>query len=243
MKKLVTISITAMLILLAMMPSARAQRGDIYGGESFYYDKSGFFIAMGYIDGPDFQDYINWANEAYPDTAQTGLLEDFGSGFCFSVGLRSRFSRYFAFEVDFQTASKKRRNSYRQDPYEPIPVSLDLTIASINFSVPVIFQFSQNQPAIPFVAAGVSVFPLRLDHRVGPYEIRQTKTALAGNFACGVDISFMSHWYITARADWTFGKANMPVTSYEVGPPYSEEHYEMDLSTTSIQIGVMRGLH
>lgn len=240
MKKVIQISIAVITLLLILSPRANAQTGGIYG-ESFYYEKSSFFVTVGWLNGPTFKDYVNWANEAYAERfGSTETLDDFGGSFCLSLGLRSRFSRYFAFEVDFLTSSKNKKQSFSVSGQPPIPIEMDLTIGAITFSLPVIFQFSSHQPIVPFVAAGATIFPLRFDHRIG-YTIRHTKTAVAGNFAAGLDFRIIPRWWVTARADWTFGKANMPV-SQTYDPP-NDKHYEIDLSTTSFQIGIVRGLY
>ncbi len=240
MKNTLKISVAVIALLFVLSTRTMAQQGSIYG-ESFHYEKSSFFLAIGWLNGPSFDDYVDWANQAYADEfGSTETMDDFGGSFCLSLGLRSRFSRYFAFEVDFLTSSKTRNQNFSVSGEPPIPIEMDLTIGAISFSIPVIFQFSGNQPLIPFVAAGATVFPLRFDHRIG-YTIRHTKTAVAGNFAAGLEYRIMPKWWITARADWTFGKANMPVS--QVNQPASDDHYDMDLSTTSFQIGIMKGVY
>lgn len=240
MEKNLKISAAVIVLLLVTMSSAYAQRGSIYGESAFYYDKSSFFITVGWLNGPSFKDYVDWANQAYAETfGSTEIMDDFGGSFCLTLGLRSRFSRYFAFEVDFMTSSKSTNQSFFNGDDSYIPIEMDMTVGAISFSLPVIFQFSARQTVVPFVAAGATVFPLRLDHRIG-YSIRHTKTALAGNFAAGLEYQIVPRWWITARADWTFGKANMPVS--QVYEPLSDDNYELDLTTTCFHIGVMRGL-
>jgi hypothetical protein len=240
MKNSTKIAFAVSTMFLLLSTTINAQSGGIYD-DSFYYEKSGFFIGVGWLNGPTFEDYVNWANENYGGPSNSeGRLEDYGASFCLSIGLRSRFSRFFAFEVDFLTSSKKVNHTYTYASAEPLPVELDLTIGAISFSVPVIFHFTRGQRVIPFVAAGATVFPLRLDHRI-TYTDRHTKTAFAGNFAAGMDFKLMPQWWITARADWTFGKTNMPVS--RTISPLTDDKYEMDLTTTFFQIGVMRGIY
>lgn len=243
MKNYTKISLAIVLMLLLSASTVNAQRGGMYG-ESFYYEKSAFFIGIGYLNGPSFDDYVNWANQAYADQlGATETMDDFGGSICFSIGLRSRFSRYFGFEVDFMSSSKSTEKAYSNNVDVgggSVPVELDLNVGAISFSVPIIFHFSDRQPVVPFVAAGATVFPLRLDHRIG-YGLRHTKTAFAGNFAAGLDIKVIPRWWITARADWTFGKTNMPIST--TNRPLSDDKYELDLTSTFFQIGVMRGIY
>lgn len=230
--------ISVILSVFIMAPLARPQGRGQFGGP-FYYDKSSAYLLIGYIQGPSFEDYIDWANEAYGALGATQTLDDFGGAIAVSIGLRSRFSRYFALEVDFLTSAKKTEVTYITND-GLVPQQLDLTIGAISFSLPIIFHFSNKQPVVPFVAAGATVFPLRLDHAV-TWNIRHTKTAMAGNFAFGLESEIVTRWWLTARVDWTFGKANMPVT--ETYLPLSDDKYEIDLSTTQFQIGVLRGLY
>ena len=62
-----------------------------------------------------------------------------------------------------------------------------------------------------------------------------SKTALAGNFSFGLESKIKSKLTVTARLDRTFGKAKMPVTRL-VGTP---ENFDIDLSTTQIQAGIL----
>ena len=135
------------------------------------------------------------------------------------------------------TATKRIRKTFigsRNDTSFQIPHELELNIVAISASVPVIFQFSKNQKIVPFIAAGVSIYPMRLDHAVD-YWIRHTKTALAGNFGVGLDTKIMSKTWVTFRGDWTYGKVNMPVSQVIGGP----DHFELDLNTTQIHAGIM----
>jgi hypothetical protein len=229
---------SSLLLALLLIPVFVQAQGSGRFGRPFDYDKSSAYMLIGYIGGPSFEEYVDWANNAYEDLyGSPEKLDDFGGAVCFTIGLRSRFSRYFALEVDFLTSTKKAEVSYSIPNEPPIPQELDLTIGAISFSIPIIFQFSNQQLIVPFVAAGVTVFPLRLDHR--PF--RHTKTVLAGNFAAGLESQIASRWWLSARIDWTFGKANMPVTQTFQPPSYDK--YEMDLSTTQIQLGVLRGIY
>jgi opacity protein-like surface antigen len=189
---------------------------------------------MGYLDGPSFTDYVDWANGYFGDSlGASERLDDFKPGFCLTLGLRTRFSQYFALEVDFLTASKSTRTEYHtiEGPYYD---GLDLTIGAVTVSVPIIFQFTDNQRIVPFIAGGGTVFPLRLDHRI-QWTDRWSKTALAGNFSFGLDTKIRDKVTLTARLDRTFGKAKMPVAQL-YGLPTK---FDIDLTTTQIQVGVM----
>jgi hypothetical protein len=98
-----------------------------------------------------------------------------------------------------------------------------------------IFQFTEQQRVIPFIAAGGTVFPLRLDHQLTTWGRRLTKTALAGNFSFGLESKVHGKMTATARFDRTFGKAKMPVSH----PDYAPEKFDIDLSTTQIQAGIL----
>jgi hypothetical protein len=223
--------------IILTTPSAWTQTRNLYRqpGE---YNESSFFILLGYLDGPHFDEFVNWANKYYSENYNsTDSIGDFKGTVDFSLGLRVRFSRHFAFEVDFMTATKRISRIFNGQvggTVYHIPHELELNVVAISASVPVILQFSKNQRIVPFLAAGVSVFPMRLDHAID-YWIRHTKTALAGNFGIGLDTRIMSKTWITLRGDWTYGKANMPV-SQVYGTP---DHFELDLNTTQIHAGVM----
>jgi len=228
--------LVVLLIVLAVAP-AWSQGRKIYGqpGE---YDESSFFILLGYLQGPHFDEFVDWANEFYYDAiGSTDSIGDFKSTVDFSLGLRVRFSRHFAFEVDFMTATKRISNVFNgqiDSTIYHIPHDLELNVVAISASMPVIFQFSKDQPIVPFITTGVSIYPMRLDYSID-YLIRHTKTALAGNFGVGLDTRIMPKTWITLRGDWTYGKANMPVTQVIGGP----DHFELDLNTTQIHAGIM----
>jgi len=210
--------------------------------EPFKYDRSSFFVMVGYLDGPNFSDYVDWANQYYADTyGSTDKMHDFKSTFCFSVGLRTRFSQYFAFEVDFLTSAKKSKEVfYSADGNYNYPITLDLNVGAITASVPILFQFSRNQRVVPFIAAGATVFPFGLDHTASTtsyiYTDRLTKTALAFNFSLGAETKISRKMWLTARIDRTLGKASMPVNQMISSEP---DNFDIDLSTTQIQCGIM----
>jgi opacity protein-like surface antigen len=228
--------LTKYLIVLMVMFTT----GFAYGQLNTYtqprqYDKSSFYLLMGYLDGPSFKDYIDWANGLWGDSlGAPERLNDFSAGFCLTLGLRTRFSQYFALEVDFLTASKSTRTAYHTTNDGTFYNSLDLTVGAITVSVPIIFQFTEGQRVVPFIAAGGTVFPLRLDHTL-QFTDRWSKTALAGNFSFGLESKVQRKITVTARLDRTFGKAKMPVARY----PGTPEKFDIDLSTTQIQAGVM----
>jgi hypothetical protein len=202
------------------------------------YDESSFFILLGYLQGPHFDEFVDWANEFYSENFNsTDSIGDFKGTVDFSLGLRVRFSRHFALEVDFMTATKRISeifNGYDSTAARHFAHDLELNVVAVSASVPVIFQFSQNQRIVPFIAGGISIFPMRLDHSVD-YFIRHTKTALAANFGIGLDTKIMPKTWITLRGDWTYGKTNMPVSQVIGGP----DHFEMDLNTAQFHIGIM----
>lgn len=225
------------LIIALMVSPAWSQNRNAFR-QPGTYDESSFFILLGYLQGPHFDKFVDWANEYYSENYNsTDSIGDFKGTVDFSLGLRVRFSRHFALEVDFMTATKRISqifNGYDSTIIYHIPHDLELNVVAISASVPVIFQFSQNQRIVPFLAAGVSIFPMRLDHTV-TYMIRHTKTALAGNFGIGLDTKIIPKTWITMRGDWTYGKTNMPVTQI-YGQP---EHFELDLNTVQFHVGIL----
>jgi len=225
------------LIIVMMISPAWSQNRNAFR-QPGTYDESSFFILLGYLQGPHFEEFADWANEFYSENYNsTDSIGDFKGTVDFSLGLRVRFSRHFALEVDFLTATKrisKIFNGYDSTTVYQIPHELELNVVAISASVPVIFQFSQNQRIVPFLAAGISIFPMRLDHTI-VYTLRHTKTALAGNFGIGLDTKIMPKTWVTLRGDWTYGKTNMPVSQATGGP----DHFELDLNTTQFHIGVL----
>ncbi|MCP4582023.1 MAG: hypothetical protein GY839_10415 [candidate division Zixibacteria bacterium] len=227
-----------MLVLLAIMMIPTGSMAQTGYNQPMMYNSSSFFITIGYLDGPHFEEFVNWANQFYEEAyGSPEKIGDFKETAAATLGLRVRFTRHFAFEIDFMTASKKISKAFSiVGTTARVEQRLDLTVAAINASVPIMFQFSPRQTIVPFVAAGISIFPLRLDHQVDVFIIRQTKTAIAGNFAVGIDTPLYQKLRATLRADWTYGKASMPVTQTFFNEP---DHFDIDLNTMSIQGGIL----
>lgn len=220
-------------IVLACLPAY----GQIFTAPD-YYEHNLFFMLGGVMHGPKFDTFVDWANQYYDNRfGSPEKISDFGNTFDFSIGMRTRFAYHFAFEIDFSTSLKKTRKSFSVDSGQVITQELELNTAIVTGSVPLIFQFSNHQPVIPFVAAGVSVFPIRLDHHISQIGWRRyTKTALAANFSVGLDAKIAGRFWVTARGDWTYGKTNLDVTQTDVTQP---DHFSLDLNTTQFQGGIM----
>jgi hypothetical protein len=98
--------------IILTTPSAWTQTRNLYRqpGE---YNESSFFILLGYLDGPHFDEFVNWANKYYSENYNsTDSIGDFKGTVDFSLGLRVRFSRHFAFEVDFMTAVNRIHKTF-----------------------------------------------------------------------------------------------------------------------------------
>jgi len=209
-----------LLLFIAVEPS-RSQAQSRYNYPS-NFERNSFFFLVGYTNGPYFDDFTDWANDYYHETYESNdSIGNFSGGFDFSIGLRIRFSRHFASEFDFLTYTMNIRKQFKGTGIhvnESVSHDLELNVAII-----------------------LSVFPLRLDHRID-FRERHTKTALTVNFSAGLDVSITSKLWTTIRCDWTLGKANMPVSQiqYESGS-LSPASFSMDLSTTQIQAGIMYG--
>ena len=225
------------LILSVIILTCLPAYGQIFTAPD-YYEHNLFFMTGGAMIGPKFDSFVNWANQFYPDQfGSPERISDFGNTFDFSVGMRTRFAYHFAFEIDFSTSLKKTRKSFDVGGGQVISQELELNTAIVTASVPVIFQFTNRQPIVPFVAAGVSIFPIRLDHYISTLGWRRyTKTALGANFSVGIDSKIRGRFWLTARGDWTYGNTNMEVTQ---GFPGEPDHFSLDLNTTTIQAGVM----
>jgi len=232
-----------LLLFIAVEPS-RSQAQSRYNYPS-NFERNSFFFLVGYTNGPYFDDFTDWANDYYHETYESNdSIGNFSGGFDFSIGLRIRFSRHFASEFDFLTYTMNIRKQFKGTGIhvnESVSHDLELNVAIISGAVLVLFDFTDNQHFVPFIGTGLSVFPLRLDHRID-FRERHTKTALTVNFSAGLDVSITSKLWTTIRCDWTLGKANMPVSQiqYESGS-LSPASFSMDLSTTQIQAGIMYG--
>lgn len=226
-KKLIN-TLVLMIITLSVIPAY----SQIFTAPE-YYERNMFFVMGGVLHGPKFDEFTDWANQYYTQLGATEKIKDFGNTFGFSIGLRTRFAYHFALEVDFSTSTKTTKRGFTTADGIIIQ-ELELNVAEISASVPVIFQFSDRQRVVPFLAAGVAVFPIRLDQRIDFWE-RHTKTALAGNFSAGIDTKISGRLWATLRGDWTYGKTDLDVAHPINGP----DHFELNLNTTQIQAGIM----
>jgi hypothetical protein len=232
--KEVIISLAVFIIVLTISVSAIAQQEISYQDTETFSEKS-FYFLMGYTQGPYFDDYVDWINQYYRDNfTSNDIMNDFDGGFSFSAGFRNRFTRYFAFDFDFAFHSMRIKKTYygTQVGFQ----DLQMNVAIFTGSVPIILEFYDNQLLVPFIAAGISIFSLRLDHTINWGE-RHIKTAIAGNFSIGCEIKLTQKLYADLRADWTLGKVKMPVTQI-VGQP---DNFNLSLDTTQLQIGILYG--
>ncbi len=226
------------LILLAGDVSSQITHGY---NRSQEYENQSVFVLMGYVWGPHFSDFTDWANNHYSqEFGSTDKIKDFKGGIDIGAGLRKRFSRYFGleFKVGYHTSSIKKRF----DGYDgALPFSqtqnLNLDVMKIAVSPMILFDFYDKQTIVPFVSAGVTFFSMRLDHAID-YYVRHTKVALASNFSIGVETPLTRKIKGDIRGDWTIGSAQMPVSQL-YGQP---ESFKMSLNTSQIHFGVVFGL-
>lgn len=241
MKKTNVVFVILLLLFIAVKPS----QSQIHNGYRYpdNFERNSFFLLLGYTNGPHFDDFVDWANSYYSENiGSNDSISNFDGGFDFSIGLRIRFSRHFASEFDFLTYTLNIKEQFKGTGIyvnESVSHSLELNVAIISGAILVLFDFTNNQRMVPFIATGLSVFPLRLDHTIGLWTRRHTMTALTVNFSTGLDVSISSNIWATVRCDWTIGKANMPISQIL----YQPDSFSMDLSTTQIQAGIMYGFH
>ena len=237
MEKNITILTVFIMVLLISLPAIAQQEIRYQDTETF--SKKSFYFLLGYTQGPYFDDYVDWINQYYRDNYSSNeTMEDFNGGFSFSAGFRNRFTRYFAFDFDFAFHSMRVKKTYYRS-YDGARVgyqNLQMNVAIFTGSVPIILEFYDNQPLVPFIAAGISIFSLRLDHTI-QWSERHIKTAIAGNFSIGCEVKLTQKLYADVRADWTLGEVNMPVTQI-IGQP---DNFDLSLSTTQLQIGILYG--
>jgi hypothetical protein len=228
------ISFLAAILMILMAVQAPAQRQGAYSKPTYFYRNSLYFL-LGYTQGPSFKKYVDWTNNYYFEQYNsTDSISDFSGNVDFSIGLRVRFSRHFASEFDFLTYSLRTTKKFFIPPASYVVQDLELNVAVMSASILILFDFSSSERSqlfVPFVATGISVFPIRLDHN----QFRFTKTALAGNFGVGIDQRLSRQLSASLRADWTLGKTNM-----DVAHPFGEpSHFELDLATLQLQLGIM----
>jgi hypothetical protein len=203
------------------------------------FERRAFFVQLGYAWGPSFSKYFDWANNFYRDNFySTEHIKDFSGGLDFGLGIRNRFSRFFAVEFDFAVHSVTRRQTFlNNNPDIAISAhqqNLDLNVAKFTASLPILLDFSDRQPVVPFVAAGISLFSLRLDHSI-VYIVRHTKVALAVNFSAGIEKKIQGKIWADIRGDWTLGTTKMPVSQI-IGTPGS---FDLSLNTAQLHVGIL----
>ena len=227
--KNISVLLAAFILLFTALSPAWSQGHSRYRSPESFYTNS-MFLLLGYSQGPSFEEYVKWVNNYYfEEYGSIDSMSDFSGSFDFSIGLRIRLSRYFASEFDFLTYSMKTSKNFTNSYGGEYPHTLELNVAIISASMMILFDFSDgrnSQLVVPFVASGVSVFPLRLDHRI-TYTVRHTTTSLAANFAAGFDIQITPKLWASLRGDWTLGKANIEVA--QIDSSNQPSSFELDL--------------
>lgn len=220
--------------------------GNVFGQITHGYDTSqdyanqSAFLMLGYVWGPHFSDFVDWANAYYANEfGSTDKIKDFKGGIDLGAGLRKRFSRNFGieFRLGYHVCSTKKQfdGYYGTQPFRQMQ-DLKLYTMKISAAPMILFDFVDKQPVVPFVSAGVTFFSMRLDHAID-YVVRHTKVALASNFSIGAQMPITPKIKGDIRGEWTIGSAQMPV-SYINGQPDS---FKMSLNTSQIHFGVIFG--
>lgn len=224
-------------LIVFMASIAAAKDGSLYDTPANHYQSAAFFL-VGYVSGPRFGEFVDWANEYYARTIHSAdSINDFSATFGISAGLRYRLSRYFASELDFVSYSMTTKRLFLgtgDSAGVAIGQVLELNMAAISGSMLVLFDLTDKQPAIPFVRAGVSVFPIRLDHRILFWE-RHTQVAFALDLGAGLDVRILRKLFATVRGDWTFGSTKMSVAH----PQFEPDRFTLDLDTMQLKVGVV----
>jgi hypothetical protein len=202
------------------------------------FERRSLFIQLGYTHGPSFSKYFDWANNFYHDNFGTNeRIKDFTGGVDIAMGIRNRFSRYFAVEFDFSVNSVTRQQTFHNNINPPPTIhrqNLDLNVAKFTASMPILLDFSDHQPFVPFVAAGITLFSLRLDHSI-TYTDRHTKVALAANFSTGIEKKIHGKIWADIRGDWTLGTTKMPVSQINNTPG----SFDLSLNTAQLHFGIL----
>jgi len=235
-----TTALTAAAVLISVVAGYCQRGGYLNRPES--YSRRSFYVLAGWTGGPHFTKFVEWANTYYETTFLTDdRIDDFGGGLSFCAGLSHRFARHLALDFDFALHSVSTSKLYiNHNPAIPISdqaQELDMNVAEFSASLPVIFQFSPNQPLVPFLAIGISAFSIRLDHAID-YNIRHTKVALAAGFSAGTQIRLDNRLSLNARGRWTAGKTTMPVSAI-YGQP---DRFQLNLATSQFLIGILYGI-
>ncbi|OGC94959.1 MAG: hypothetical protein A2W25_11365 [candidate division Zixibacteria bacterium RBG_16_53_22] len=203
MKRIATIWL---LICSAALAQNIGDRSPADGG----YLTNGFYVQAGYTSGPSFSaffDYINSTNHL------TNGIGNFGGNASFSVGYISRFHRNFALDVGFSIYGMNKEFEI-PDTASAIPESrtrheLNYQSAIFTGTMPIILEFSSNQPVVPYIGIGISIFSLRLDHYRALEALRDTRTAVGGHFGGGVAVKITRKLWLDLRGRWHAGISHL----------------------------------
>lgn len=227
--------ISIFLLLILLCGTAVAQREHRRGRPL----TEGFYINVGVVNGPDFSSFIDYVNDFYGtrylNTSER--LDKFGRAPTFSLGYMLRLYPSFALDVGFTIYRLETKgqilNNNPAYPNEPgIRHDLEYQVGMFSVTVPVLLDFSVNQPVVPYAGIGVTIFAMRVDdiRDNGFFTVgsRDTGTSVGGNFEAGVYIKATRKFWIDVKGKWHKGSGS--IRAQEPAGYYDKFEIEQDIT-------------
>ena len=207
----------------------------------------GIYFGIGAASGPDFADFFDYINETYGEAFlnSSDRLKKFGNAAVVNAGYLYRFHSYFALDVGFSIYKLNSRGEIRN--FNPnrqetsLQHDLEYQVGLFSVTVPVLFEFSQRQPLVPYVGVGLSIFAMRLDdfRSDGLFEdiYRDTDTAVGGHFETGLYIKPFHRVWFDLRGRWHKGSGHLRAIE-PVGSQYLKK-FKIDQDFSILTAGVI----
>jgi hypothetical protein len=183
------------------------------------YFTSGFYVQLGYTEGPTFANFFEYLERKFQVSEDIG---EYGGNVSVNIGYLSRFSRNFALDVGFSIYGLNKTvdfaNNDGSQPEARVRHELNYQSAIFSGTVPIILEFDPRQPVIPYVGMGLSIFSLRLDNFRDAFfadqsrfseALRDTRTAVGGHFEAGLGLKITRRLWLDLRGRWHTGSSHL----------------------------------
>ena len=203
----------------------------------------GFYANVGIVDGPDFSSFVDYVNDYYGDRYlnSTDRLDKFDKAATLSLGYLLRFYPGFALDVGFTIYNLETRgaitNYNPSYPESGIRHDLEYQVGVFSATIPVLLDFSPDQPLVPYAGIGFSIYAMRLDDIKDDGIIvtgsRDTGTSVGGQFEAGIYLKLSRKIWIDFKGSWRNGSGSLRAQE----PSIMFEKFTIDQDISQITLG------
>ncbi len=206
----------------------------------------GVYGNIGAVNGPAFAEFFNYINDTYSERFNNTVdkIDRFGSAPVIGAGYFYRFYPNFALDVGFSIYRLKSsgeivNNNYPTQGTPLLQHDLEYQVGIFSATIPVLLDFSVQQPVVPYVGIGISVFAMRLDDFVNDGFIqdayRDTGSSIGGHFEAGTFVRVTRKIWINIKGRWYKGSGHL--RAFE--PPNSLSKFKIEHDISQLSAGVV----